>query len=219
MISVKKIVYFLFACDEKYTERFLSKYGYCLEENKSFPGNFIKCSKNFFIKNKKVICLNEESKLLTWRSFCKNSVYEQVLPVVLFGILKYSKKKISLFLKIPEEILSYRLKEGFSILEEELLKINSRTPKDHEAVSFNVNPEEKQGQGALTYCDGLAELALPDTLDQIKARDEYKKIKYWWWAFFCLIFLTVFVLIVLFILSPSKEVILYHSFLRAFDVK
>ena len=144
MVSVKKIIYFLFACDEKYAERFLGKHKYFLEENKNFPESFIRYSKKSFIKNKKVISLTDESKLLIWRSFCKNSVYEQVLPVVLFGVLKYSKEKISFFLKIPEEILSYRLEEGLCILEEELLKVKGGVSKDREAVLSNAHPEEKK---------------------------------------------------------------------------
>lgn len=209
MVSVKKIIYFLFACDEKYAERFFGKHKYFLEENKNFPRSFIKWSRKFFIKN--VIYLTNESELLIWRNFCKNSVYEQVLPVVLFGILKYSKEKISFFLKIPEETLSYRLEEGLSILEEELLKVNGGIPKNREAVLSNAHSEEKNGQKALAYCHWLAERALPETLDQINTGTKCKKIKYLFWTFFGLVFLAVFVLILLFIFSPSKEIILYHS--------
>lgn len=211
MVSIKKVIYFLLACDEKQAVKFLHKYNYFLEENKHFPKSFIRRSKQYFERNKEIIHLTGNSRLLVWRRFCKNGVYEQILPLLLFGILKYSKEKISLYLRISPEIVSYRLNEGLSILAEELLKVNSKIV-DKKGILFSpVLNKEQEEQTALVYCRWLAEQKLSDDVEQIKFVEKYKKGKYLLGMFVCLAFLALFFLLFL-VLSSSSPIILYQSF-------
>ena len=61
-----------------------------------------------------------EKDVSAWQNFCKHAPYEEALALVLCGILNHSQEKITWLFKIPPEILSYRLKKGFSLLKAEL---------------------------------------------------------------------------------------------------
>ena len=125
---LNKIVYFLLACDEKKAFKFLQKNRFLVSEEKALPDGFIKKSKLAFERNKKSLVkegledesLVDEKDKLPWKNFCKKSSYEEVLPLVMCGILGYSLEKGAWLLKIHPETLSYRFKQGLLILGEEL---------------------------------------------------------------------------------------------------
>ncbi|MDE0119418.1 MAG: hypothetical protein OXM55_05365 [Bdellovibrionales bacterium] len=123
MSTVKYIIYFLLSCDTKQTICFFNKYKIPVEENKSFPKSFIKNSKSFFIKNKSISCSLKKDSFLAWRAFCKAHSYEEILPIILYRILKYPKEKILWLLKIPPETLSWRFHQGLLALEKEFLNM------------------------------------------------------------------------------------------------
>ena len=220
MISKKKVIYFLLACDEKKTAEFLYKYNYSFKENKSFPHGFIKYSKYSFKKNKNRSHLIENNPFLFWQCFCKNNHYEEVLPVVLCKILKYPEEKVSWLLKVQPKILSYRLNQGLLLLGEEFFKIPLENINSKEMIStlnqkdkLNGNlkknePEEKKKK-AIIYSNWLAEQTLPIFVEQITPNKKNKKIKNILLVFLCLVFSAVAIWLVF--LSPSSTVILYKS--------
>lgn len=212
MASVKKIIYFLLACNENGAAQFLCKYNYYIEDNRRFPVSFIKRSKFFFKRNKKQSYVIKENQFLLWKHFCRNSNYEQVLPIVLFGILKYPKEQISWFLKIPPENLSYRLEEGLLILGEELMRTSYENINNKEII-FAIGSKEKKKQKALAYCNWLAEQVLPDVVEQVVPKKKYKKATYLLFGFLFMAFLAFFIWILVLMFFPSAKVILYQSFL------
>ena len=119
---VKKIVYFLLACDEKQTVCFLRRYRAQLifKENKEIPRKFIKKSQSFFKKNFKPLSSVKKDRLSYWKYFCTGHNYEEVLSVILLGILQYPKEKVFWLLKIQPETLLYRFERGLLALGEEL---------------------------------------------------------------------------------------------------
>ena len=202
------------SCDEEAAAQFLYKYNYYLEENKSFPGDFIKKSKNAFNKNQKRSLIIEKNQFFFWKNFCKNNNYEQVLPVVLFGILKYPKKQISWFLKVLPEDLSYRLEEGFLILGEELIKTSFDNTDDKEMMfTSGLRIRTEKEKKALIYCNWLAEQALPDLIEPMVPKKRYKTTKYLLLGFLFLASLSFFIWILTLIFPPSAKIILYQSFI------
>ncbi len=210
---MKKILYFLFACDVQTTVRFLRKQGGSFEENKSFPIGFIRKSRNIFEKRRNISPLSPTDLCLFWKNFCKNSSYEEVLPVVLYGILKYPKEKIYWLLKVSPETLSYRLDRGFSILKEELDRSDRKSiQKEWIGKLKTTTPPPVHGEEVWMYCQRLAEQALPEALERVRPEKKNKKVKYMLWSFLCLLLFIFVVYVLSFILSSPGRVILYSSF-------
>lgn len=202
----KKITYFLMACDSQQTKKIL-KYSFLIQENKRFPVSFIKKSKSFFIKNRKYIVPQEGKKLFTaWRFFCKTSTYEEVLLLILYGILKYPKEKLSWLLNIPLETVSYRIEQDLVLLSQQLF---NKSPENNSLQTENIKIKEK----TLDYCQELANQPLPVELEKLEINKKSKKIKYLLWIVISLIVFSVFIWVLSFVFSNPKTIILYQSFL------
>ena len=202
----KKIIYFLMACDSQQTKKIL-KYSFLIQENKRFPISFIKNSKSFFIKNRKYIAPQEGKNLFSaWKFFCKTSTYEEVLLLILYGILKYPKEKLSWLLNIPLEIVSYRIEQGLVLLSQQLFNKSSEI---NSLQTENIKMKEK----TLDYCQELADQPLPIDLEKLKINKKSKKIKYLLWIVISLIVFSIFIWVLSFVFSNPKTIILYHSFL------
>ncbi len=219
---LNKIVYFLLACDEKKAFKFLQKSRFLVSEEKALPDGFIKNSQLVFERNKKSLVkeglrdegLEDESLVkkseiqerdkLPWKNFCKKSSYEEVLPLVVCGILGYSLEKGAWFLKIHPETLSYRFKQGLLILGEELKQEGLR---DFDSFLLNRPLKEK----ALVYCDLLSQADLPKNLKEISFNQKNQKTRrFLFYAIGCLFFVIVG-WVVSFLWSPPSQFILYQS--------
>ena len=217
-LFLKKIIYFLLACDEKETLGFLYKNNKVLPENKSFPDDFIKRMETSFKKHKKKISLIEKNPLSAWYSFCKNSAYEEVLPVVLCRLLQYSPEKVSWLLRVQPDVLSYRLGQGLLTLGEEQIHFKQADSKEQtfgqggqKGLSKNSTEEIKKEQ-ALAYCCWLSQQPLPDSVEKIIFLQKRNKIKYWLLGCLCLVCLFLMIWIIFSVLLSPSEIILYQSF-------
>lgn len=209
---LKKIVYFLLACEEKPTVLFLKKHKFSFPENKGLPTGFIQKSKRAFEKNKQEV-FKEENIFFSWKIFCKRSSYEEVLSVLLSGVLKYPPEKICWLLKVKPEDLSYRLAEGLLILGDELSRTQSgeffREGQPGKKVNWqNLNPEEKKLK-TLQYCNWLSERPFPDSLEKMSFLRKSLKVRYC--LFVCLLLFGLGVWLISFLFSPPSSVILYQS--------
>ncbi|MYE07156.1 MAG: hypothetical protein F4X95_00130 [Oligoflexia bacterium] len=202
MSTVKYIVYFLLSCDVKQTLCFFNKYKIPLEENKSFPKSFIKYSRSFFIKNKDLPCSLKKGSFLAWRNFCKTQSYEEVLLVILYGILKYPKEKILWLLKVSPETLSWRLHQGLLALEKECLNMEK---EKNRGESF------KEGNKAKAYCDWLSQQVLPSEVSHIVTDFKSKKTKYLLFVLLCFILFVIVMGLSVFLFSFPSRTILYRS--------
>ena len=209
MAVLEKIIYFLMACDKKQAVRFLSKNPCSLEENKKLPVGFIKKSHYFFKKNRKQVLLTDDN-FSAWKYFCKYSSYEEVLPVIFIGILKYDEEKVLWLLNISPDVLSYRLNRGLSFLSEKLIKSSFKEDIFKSPEGFkpfqSQNLDEKYDK-VLMYCRWLAGHDF-----SYKQKIRNKKTKYFLLLFLCLIVLFIFIGFIF--LSPSSIVILYQSSLK-----
>ena len=206
MAVLEKIIYFLVACSKKQTLRFLSKNSYSLGENRTLPESFIKKSRDFFKKNRKKIVLKNDD-FSAWRYFCKYSSYEEVLPVILIGILKYDKEKVLWLLNISPEVLSYRLNRGLLFLSEKLKEIPFKKnifEFSEKRESFQSQNLDKKYNRALMYCQWLAGHDF-----SYKQKVRSKKTKYFLLLFLCLMVLCISIWLIL--LFPPSTIILYQS--------
>ena len=209
---LKKIVYFLLACEEKPSILFLKKNHFPFRENKGLPNWFIQKSKQVFEKNREGPA-NKESALFSWKTFCKNCSYEEVLSVVLCGVLKYPSEKVSWFLKVQPEDLSYRLTEGLLLLGDELSRTGGsfffgEGQSEKKKIKKTLNPSEKKIK-ALQYCDWLAKRPFPDSLENMSFSAKPWKVLYLLLGLILILALGVWLLSFLF--SPPSSVILYQS--------
>ena len=212
---MKRLVYFLLACNAKQTIRFLHKYRPSFEENKGFSKNFIRYSKVFFKHNKRYTCLSERDLFLVWRKFCKKHSYEEVFPFLLCYILQYPKEKVSWILKIQPETLSWRLNQALSALEKEWFEVEKEGNMDDRERFFSTRGEAintllKTGKSKiLIYCEWLAKQPLPMEVEQLTFYSNEKKIKKGLLIFLCFIVLIIAIWLLSFILSQPAKVILY----------
>ena len=210
---IKYIIYFLLSCDTKQTISFFYKYKTPWEENKSFPKRFIRYSKSFFIKNKHLPSPLEKDFFLAWRVFCHTHSYEEVLPIILYGILKYPEEKILWLLKLPPETLSWRLHQGLLALEKECINMekekNKPLPSGNDELPSSVLLPE--GNKAITYCDWLSQQALPSEVNNIATDSKSKKKKYLLFVLLCFILIVIIVGFKIFVLSFPSRTILYRS--------
>lgn len=206
MAVLEKIIYFLMACNKKQAILFLSKNSYSMGENRKLPEGFIKKSQDFFKKNRKRILLKNDD-FSTWRYFCKYSSYEEVLPIIFIGILKYDKEKVLWLLNISPDVFSYRLNRGLSFLAEKLKEtpFKENTFKSSEEFkSFqNSNIDERYNK-VLMYCHWLAGHDF-----SYKQKVRSKKVKYLLFLFLGL--MVLFISIGIILLSPPSIIILYQS--------
>ena len=202
----KKIIYFLMAGKSGQARKLL-KYSILIQKNKKIPACFIKKSRSFFEKNRKNITNRENDFFSPWRCFCKTAHYEEVLLVVLYGILRYSKEKLSWILGVSPETVSYRVNQGLSLLGETLFNQSSK-----ERSSQNQSDEKAQiKKKALIYCQELD--GLPLSFNKGKNNRKFIRIRYLLWAVICLgaFFFVVWLFSLMF--SAPKTIILYPSFL------
>ena len=194
------------ACNKKQAILFLSKNSYSMEENKKLPEGFIKKSQGFFKKNRKQILLKNDD-FSTWRYFCKYASYEEVLPVIFIGILKYDKEKVLWLLNISADVLSYRLNRGLSFLGEKLVETPFKEnifKSSEEFKSFQSQNLGEKHNKVLMYCHWLARYNF-----SYKQKVRSKKTKYLLLLFLCL--MVLFISIWLIFLSPPSTIILYQS--------
>ena len=203
-VATKKLVYFLLACDRERARRFLLKNPRPLAENKAFPPRFLKKTRKAFTARPRPAEQSPATDplLSDWRDFCKNSPYEEVLPLILWGILKYPPEKVSYMLKVSPEVLSFRFKSGFLSLTE-YLKEESTVEKP---------AKKKDLSEELSYLGALADQSLPEDLRQISLTPA-SKLKYVLPALGAVIVFLLAVGVWLFFRSSSEK-ILYRSFLN-----
>lgn len=199
MALLEKIIYFSMACDEQQTMYFLSKNSYSIKDSQKLPKAFIKKSQDFFRKNRNRISLKNDD-FSTWRCFCKYSSYEEVLPVVFIGILKYDEERVLWLLNISPDILSYRLHRGLSFLGEKLKEIPFKN-NHFKFTNQNLNGIHKE---ALWYCQWLGKHDF-----SYERKSKIKNRKYLLIFLLSLIVLGIF--ISFFFLLPSSQIILYQS--------
>jgi len=208
-ILVKKIIYYLLSLDELPTKKCLSK-NLWINEQQALPSCFIKITKKFFKKNKKKSSVLEKTDpISSWKNFCLKSSYQEVLTVILMGILKYPIKKASWVLNTPIETLSYQLDHGLLSLGEDIEKSKKQTP--HLKKTTDIK------QQALVYCDWLLEQKLPEGIQQLKINHSRKKIHYLLWFFITIFVLALVLKMLSSILVSSNEIILYQSFKECFS--
>ena len=188
---MKKIIYFLLSCDEQKTKEFLYKYNYPVLKNKTLPKKFLKKSRKFFERVKKLNISSSNNLQDSWIHFCKNNSYQWVFLVVLCEILKYPPKQVCWMLKIQPETRNYRLKQALLALEKSCTK------------------EGNSPQTVIDYCKQLANLSLPNSLEKIEYSSKRFKIKYFLVGLLILIGLGTATWYVFY--SPSGEIILYES--------
>ena len=207
----KKIIYFLMACNDEQTVKTL-KYSFLIQENKKFPAAFIKKSKCAFKKNKKYITVLENNFFSQWKYFCKAANYEEVLLVILYGILKYPKEKLSWSLGVPPETISYRVNQSLCLLGKGLL--NEPSEEKGTQRQSGKKKENQIKEKALIYCQELAQWCLPVEFEKIKCNRKSKEIKYLLWVTVCLIGFFFIIWLFSLIFSYPKTMILYESVFR-----
>lgn len=211
----KKIIYFLMACNDEQTVKAL-KYSFLIQENKKISTVFIKKSKSAFKRNKKHITVLESDFFSQWKYFCKAANYEEVLLVILYGILKYPKEKLSWSLGISLETISYRVNQGLYLLGKKLLNKPSKE-KDFQRQN-DKKREDQIKEKALIYCQELAQWHLPLEFEKIKVSKKHKEIKYLLWATLCLVVFSFIIWLFSLIFSYPKTMILYESFLGKYSI-
>ena len=206
-----KTVYFLLACDEKTAISFFRKYKFSFQENKSFPSRFIKKSQRAFDNNQISCPPKGDKELLAWKHFCVKSSYEEVLPVILFGILKCPVEQIAWLLTVPPEVLSYRLNQGLLTLEAVLKEdLGKSLGKDFgKTLGKDFDHKEKK---ALAFCDSLSKKPLPVGLEFTSPSKNWLKKHLLWWCVGGVLCLFLIIWFFKFLLSQPSQIILYPSF-------
>ena len=197
--DVKKLVYFLMACEEKQAYSALCKYGN-VGSRVDRDIVLLKKLKNFLNPVKKYVVSKENKKNLLWQHYCRNNHYEEILVVALSEIVKCPINTMSWILQIRPEILSYRLNQGLLILGEEILKEKKEASK------------EDKKQAARKYCHDISLKPLPLVIKTFSFGQNKRK-----WISFVLMgvmALTIVFLLVFFWNYLSKDrgpIILYQS--------
>lgn len=205
----KKIIYFLMACNDKQTVKFL-KYSFLIQKNRKFPVAFVKKSKSIFENNRKYLVRIENNFFSPWRYFCKTATYEEVLLVILYGVLKFPTEKLSWSLNIPPETISYRVNQGLYLLGEKLFN------KSSEERYFQNQNNKIEGNSAkekaLTYCQELEKICLPIEIEKIKFNKNNIKTKYLFRIVIFFIVIPFIIWLFSLLFSAPKTMILYQSF-------
>ena len=194
---LKKLIFFLFACDEQHSLLFLRHYGHRQKEDKSFSPYFLKKLKKYYKKLKSTDDQKEDI-FFYWRIYCQKHPIEETIILILCSILKIPENKVAWLLKIPPRLVTFRLQQSLQALGEEIeqcLKTKFSRKED-----FTIKASE--------YCQKLTEQSLPEKLNTFQVSKKiFLSIK------LLLLFLTL-LLIILIIFSfykKDKSVILYQS--------
>ncbi len=199
---VKKIIYFLFACDEQQSQKFFSRIHVVPSSGQVFSPLFLEKLSSGLNQVKKKLKQENPSSLSPWQLFCKKNNYEEILAVVLCGIVKQPIKDVAWMIRKKPELISYRFSHGLLALADELL----------EKTSSNRWEEKDREMKAQEHCNWLARKDLPLCLQKIKER---KKKKWWFYLFFAIFVLLGVTIMVFFVFAPKGPIILYPVFLEA----
>ena len=196
---LKKLIFFLLACNEQHSLLFLRRFGYKQKEGKSFSSFFLKKIK---IRYKASKSMQDEQRdiFLYWRIYCQKHPIEEAMILILCSILKTPENKAAWLLKIPPKLVAFRLKQSLQNLGEEI----------EQCTKTKFSRTEDYKIKALDYCQQLAEQSLPEQLkaSQINGRVFFSIKWFLLISGILLIGLTIF-----FFYKKDKTVILYQSLL------
>ena len=199
---IKKLIFFLLACNEQQVLLFFKRYGNKQKEEKTFSFFFLKKLKKHFKQLKQINNDLKDSKnniFFYWRTFCQKSLMEEIIILILCSILKIPENKVAWLLKIPPRLVVFRLQQGLQSLGEEI----------EQSLETKFSEQEEYKIKALEYCQKLSEQKLPEKLETFQVSKKFfLSIKWFFLLLSILIGLIIFSLY-----KKNKTVILYQSFL------